>query len=360
MLEKLSIKNFQSHKDSILEFDEGVNTITGTSDHGKSSIFRVLNLICKNKPEGNSFVSNWLLNDKNKLTGDTECSLTCDGKTITRVKGKSNKYFLDNDEFSAFGRDVPEPIEEFLSIDNTNIQHQSDNFYLLNLPSTQVAEELNKLVNLEIIDQSVYNINSKINKIKSDIVFSQTRSNDFLNNLEFYNDIDQRELVLNKLYKKNLKLNEISSDITTLNNSIKKTKEIIDKIKAYDKIIEFERPVTKLSELATQILNVTTKQINLFTLKNKITGFSNKLEKLKIIIELEENYKKHFANTHLLNKYKFDIAQLKKIIESITENQKIYKQTIQEIIKFEEIYNQLFPDVCPLCGLSKNEIHTNC
>ena len=40
MLKKLILKNFQSHSDSELEFDKGINVICGNSDSGKSSIIR--------------------------------------------------------------------------------------------------------------------------------------------------------------------------------------------------------------------------------------------------------------------------------------------------------------------------------
>ncbi|MCK9524299.1 MAG: AAA family ATPase, partial [Limnochordia bacterium] len=38
MIEKLTLKNFQSHKHSELEFAPGLNAIIGQSDSGKSAL----------------------------------------------------------------------------------------------------------------------------------------------------------------------------------------------------------------------------------------------------------------------------------------------------------------------------------
>ncbi len=40
MLDKLIMKNFQSHKETVFNFDKSVNVICGETDSGKSSIER--------------------------------------------------------------------------------------------------------------------------------------------------------------------------------------------------------------------------------------------------------------------------------------------------------------------------------
>ena len=356
MIEKLVLKNFQSHKDTTLEFVEGVNTITGSSDHGKSSVFRALNLICKNKPEGNSFVSHWLLNNKEKLTGNSECILTYNGKKVVRVKGKTNKYYLDDSEYSAFGREVPQPIQDFLNIESTNIQEQSDNFYLLNLPSTQVAEELNKLVNLEIIDESVYNINSKINKLKSDISYTQTRANDFLGSLKFYNDIENRQLLLQKLQNKNNELNYTQKKTMKLVNIIDKVTNIEKTIKSYTKIITYNNNISLLLELINTYQDINHKQAEVISLKNKIRANLQLKQNTTKIISCE-NKLDSLYNLINLNTFQEKILKLSFIISQIKLLNQNYEKIKSNLINTENTYRKIFPDVCPLCGVSKNEIH---
>jgi len=45
MINSLTIQNFQSHKNTTLEFDNGINIIIGQSDSGKTAIIRALNWV---------------------------------------------------------------------------------------------------------------------------------------------------------------------------------------------------------------------------------------------------------------------------------------------------------------------------
>jgi exonuclease SbcC len=47
-IQKLKIKNFQSHHDTEIEFGPGINVITGTSDAGKTSILRAIMFVLYN------------------------------------------------------------------------------------------------------------------------------------------------------------------------------------------------------------------------------------------------------------------------------------------------------------------------
>jgi len=55
VVEKITIKNFQSHEETELQFSSGVNVIVGSSDSGKSAILRALKWVVQNKPSGTAF-----------------------------------------------------------------------------------------------------------------------------------------------------------------------------------------------------------------------------------------------------------------------------------------------------------------
>ena len=82
MIDKISIKNFQSHPNTELELDPGINVITGSSDNGKTSIFRALYWIIYNRPSGNSFISNWIKDEKGNIKKEVTKSL---GKYAPKV-----------------------------------------------------------------------------------------------------------------------------------------------------------------------------------------------------------------------------------------------------------------------------------
>jgi AAA15 family ATPase/GTPase len=128
LIKSVRIRNFQSHKDSELIFNPGVNTIIGTSDQGKSSIFRALNFCITNKPDGTAFVSNWCKNKKGNINSNTDVSIQIDDDTVSRVKGKDNKYILNDKELTAFNKAVPDDVETVFGLTDINIQHQADDF----------------------------------------------------------------------------------------------------------------------------------------------------------------------------------------------------------------------------------------
>lgn len=107
MIKTLRIRNFQSHKDTFIEFDPGVNVITGPNMSGKSAILRAIRLVISNQPGGSEFIS-W---DASK----SEVTLECNDSVITRIKGnRTNEYILDGSTFSGFGRAIPEEISRAL------------------------------------------------------------------------------------------------------------------------------------------------------------------------------------------------------------------------------------------------------
>ena len=114
-LEKIILKNFQSHNYTELDLSRGVNVIVGPSDSGKTAIMRAIRWNLFNEPSGVDFVRE----------GESEVSVTVrfqDGIEITRLRGKSkNQYILrqpEEDEviFEGFGTHVPQEIRETTGI----------------------------------------------------------------------------------------------------------------------------------------------------------------------------------------------------------------------------------------------------
>ncbi len=144
MLQKIEINNFQSHKNSVLEFDKGVNIIVGTSDSGKSSIMRAINKVLRNRPLGDGFCSYW--------GGKTSILLQTENVEIEWTKSNPDAYRLNDTEFKAFGTDVPEEIKQELNMDLVNIQNQHDSSFLISKSPGEVAQHFNKIAHLENIN----------------------------------------------------------------------------------------------------------------------------------------------------------------------------------------------------------------
>lgn len=162
MIKKIRLQNFQSHKDTTFEFANGVNSIIGKTDAGKSACIRALQWVVYNKPAGTSMISHG--------AGKCEVTIWTDDHVIRRVRSdKDNKYFLDNEELSAFGQGVPEAVVEALNMDEINVQSQMDSPFLLTETPGQVGRMLNKKVNLDNIDSSLKSVNSYRKKLNRSV-----------------------------------------------------------------------------------------------------------------------------------------------------------------------------------------------
>ena len=129
MIKKIWLKNFQSHENTHLEFEKGINSIIGNSDSGKTAIIRALLWVFTNRPLGDSIISNWA----DEVAVGVRFS---EGVEIIRRRNKDfNGYILKNRdkqlEFKAIGTDVPEEIRQVINMNSINIQKQFDSPFLL-------------------------------------------------------------------------------------------------------------------------------------------------------------------------------------------------------------------------------------
>ncbi len=168
MLESITL-TFQAHEDVTFDLSQSITTFTGATDQGKSSILRAIRWLALNRPEGDSFIP-W-------GKDYAEVALTVDGRTITRKKGKAaNQYTLDGKEFNALGRgNVPEEIANLLSLTEANFARQLDPPFWFSLTAGEVSRELNGIINLDAIDDTLANIASELRKAKATASVSQER-----------------------------------------------------------------------------------------------------------------------------------------------------------------------------------------
>jgi DNA repair exonuclease SbcCD ATPase subunit len=162
MLEKMRVENFQAHELLDIEFDPLITTIVGPSDVGKSSILRALRWCCLNRPRGDGFIrrGSKRMRVRLKVGGDQE-------GTIRRERGGSeNVYALGKSEYRAFGNDVPESIQRTLNLSELNFVGQHDAAFWFNLSPSEVARQLNKMVDLDSIDRATTSLSQHIRQLR--------------------------------------------------------------------------------------------------------------------------------------------------------------------------------------------------
>lgn len=356
-IKQVKLINFQDHKETTVDFTEGVNLIVGSSDAGKSAILRAINFVFQNDLRGNSFIR----------VGTTECSVTIvfsDGIEITRVKSTDvNNYILkdENEELHVFSKvasTVPEQIQKYLGnppLDDKKrpiaYADQMANLFLVDLNSSDLPRTLSELTGIQHLqtaaetlgknarsyDRSIKERNDKIKKLNDDLVQYQYVDKDYesistiqseLNNLS--NTLDDINKARNFI-KRN---NEISSEAKKINNLSSKYKSLANIKPQVEDLSNLLKSIqTAKTHLAFHIKK--TKEFKSTKLDlDKYSGlcneeFKNKLEgisDLKSNLETAEKY--HNQNTTLLSSIKkvtFDM-------ETEQNNIKNLQNTLDELI----------------------------
>ena len=161
VIKHLIIQNFQAHNHLEIDLGPKITTIVGPSDAGKSAVLRSIKWNMMNFPRGDGFIKD----------GEKVALVTVEGdnRRVTRARGGSeNLYMLDDQEFKAFGNDVPEEIEQFLNVTELNFQGQHDPPFWFSETAGEVSRQLNQIVDLGMIDSSLRGIESILRKSRTE------------------------------------------------------------------------------------------------------------------------------------------------------------------------------------------------
>lgn len=149
MFQLLRVKNFQAHAQRKLDLAHPIVVIVGCSDSGKSAIIRALRWVCRNVPNGDSFIREGAKNATASLSFD-------DGREVVRKRGAGgNLYFVDGTELKSFGVQPPDSVVSALKVADINFQGQHDSPYWFGESNGEVSRQLNAIVNLGIIDETL-------------------------------------------------------------------------------------------------------------------------------------------------------------------------------------------------------------
>lgn len=331
MITKIEINNFQSHKNTVLEFDKGVNVICGESDNGKSAVIRAIRWVVENYPSGTEKInSNWNEDFKKPLS----VKLYTEKGYVERIRDKNrNGYNIckngeEEIKLDAIGRGVPKEVTDFLNVSDVNFQFQLDPPYLITKTSGEASKYLNEIVHLDSIDKIMSIADSDKRQLSSEqkIVEADIKKlEEELKNTEWIDEADN-------LCKRTEKLYEIVNDIQS-----------------------------KQEELSTQINNYEELELS----KVDLTEHNNLIKQIEETVipdtkELEDS----INNYDLYGSQIVDLSEAKKFvndIDSICFNDYIdlensidayiqYNTMIQNnILEIQSLKNS-FPNICPYCG----------
>jgi len=353
MLKSLQIQNYQSHKNTQLEFDPGVNAIIGATDSGKSVILRSLNWIFNNRPSGDAFRSTW--------GGDTVVDIEMEEEIISREKGKENLYTISSQgkqpkEFKAMGQSVPDEIQLLLNIKSINCQFQHDSIFLLSQSPGEIARYLNEIVNLDKIDIALKNIAKQLRGETQNLkqgTFHLSELNEQIQQYDWVNQADGNLIVLENLEKE---INRGQKEVYTLKILIEEVSNINREKEQTEIILDAENFLEKQFIVETEISKIRLSKENLIFLYKELEKIDSHLCSARILADLQPdlNFLLTLDNEIMIesNQY-FKLEDISKEIEDIETQQKELQIKLK---KQEEEFHKLMPSICPLCG---HEVKSN-
>ncbi|MCK9542532.1 MAG: AAA family ATPase [Novosphingobium sp.] len=398
MLKKLTLYNFQSHKDTIVEFSPYVTCFTGLGNHGKSVIIRALQKVIRDEPDGTSFIM-----DSEK---ESSLELETDKGTIKRIVKKGNvsgnNMYIVNDTlpFSNFSKTgIPQEVKELLDISpliifgdlsiDLNFQNQLDLLFLTQgngLPSIR-GKVLGKIINIDEVQKAIQLGATKerqtiqaANRLEGELESKQKE-------LESYNDVDQQEKdvlatkeLMSLILEKEEKLRNIAKKKEEVKNIVSNANKEQTKINYFKKLNEIsfhtllhlQRLLKLLTEVSylqasitfyQKVINLPScsidssyaesliKKINtigtLSILNLQINKASTIVSTINTSIDinrLEEKSKELINLFSLINAHTYISQQISQKNNVVSQISLDYEQSHKE---FENLQREL--RVCPLC-----------
>lgn len=408
MISEIKIHNFQSHPDTHIRLDPGVNVFIGSSDHGKSAVLRAVKWVIDNsiKGKGDSskttkgipYASKWVKTPAGTIKKGKECSVTlCTDKgEVRRFRdSERNGYAFNGKSLEAIGTDVPDEVSDFLNIDTVNIQRQADPPFLISWTSGDVSRFFNKVVKLEAIDQAIHIIDSKKRATSSDIKVTKVAIEQKIASIKEYDWVDKADKLVSDLENLDKKRIRISAEYDTLFGMLEKVYEYQEEIDDTEKILKAESSISAAVSIYNKWKSTGTdanrlKEMYLFAEKcqktlDRTKGIVKAEKLINECVALKNSISKSQEDARklygILDNYKYHEGILKKV-EKLTSESLItklkYLQNLSEKIKseksvvsnLEKTYNRVeglravikekaslirkleekLPDVCPYCN----------
>ena len=352
MIRSIHISNFQSHKESHLDFDNGINVIVGSSNDGKTAILRALNWSLNNRPSGLSLLSYWDRDKKGDPIKGMSCGIVLDDSEIWRVRNSKFNGYTDgvSNTFEAIKTDVPEEISKLFNMSEVNLQKQFDTPFLLSESAAEVARSFNKIINLDIIDKVLsgaerqrWATNHSIDKDEEDLEQIETE-------LKTFGWIESAKSKFGRASIINEKLSKNETDYEEVEVLLNRIAEKLDDLDALPNEEILKKSIDLITSIETFSECLDDKISAFNDLKSYLNKYTNAEDMLGGIPEINiDEYEVLINNTtnlysELENKTNanYDIGSLLSL----------YRVRVSEIDESEEQLKLLLkqmPQVCPMC-----------
>jgi len=394
MISLVRIRNFQSHQNTEIVFEKGVNIIKGQSHSGKSVLIRALLWCFTANLRGDGFRSHFL----KKGVTSVEVEFT-DGTFIGKYKTamKTEYVLVRNEEkttYTAMGGKVPPEITEVIGIPPCALQTQFAGHFLLNESSGAVARTLNSVVGLDVISVITKKANEFYSKKTVSIAQREEKVKEFIEVLkkyeyapEFISQVRTLRIQYNALLASKqdaeyireaiINISEYNKALSQCSRIVSLQSRIESVLELYAEYVQCRKKRQELHELTSQIATydknvkelskypkywATARKINTLVdsynqkvnycieLESLVDDYTECTKKLNDITQILDTLQQKVKNTEsLLTEYDALVEKCYVILDIVEELNKIdtkYKKIIQVIEQTKEELG----GICPLCG----------
>jgi len=347
MIKSIHLRNFQSHKNTKLTFDKGMNAIIGESQAGKSSILKAIDFVRCNKPSKENIFHHGAdrLFVQIEFTDGNKIKLA---KTISKNSTIKSIYTINGVEYKAFGKTPPVEVDELFMMSDINIQRQLDNAFLITETPGEIARQINKVTNLDIATEWIKTLTSKVNEKNAAIKVITSDIENIENNISQYDGVerigelfDQFHIINDKIRHIKKKKSLIQSYLH-LSESIKKINKIKDSLdRLFIEINDINNQLSFLHEKKRLCMTFKKQKVTISKLNNYSENITKQVEDLQNInMEISKRKDKH------------------KLLHMFIEQQKSISYYTNQITKLQNDYNKTLRKAgkCPICFRSTKDI----
>lgn len=304
MIKRITLKNFESHEDSTIEFSDGLNLIIGQSNQGKSSIVRALAMVVANRFDHDSV-----------RTGTEYCSVKVETEkgSVTAERGENTNHWIVETpkyrkEYRNIGLSVPPEVLEILGMGERvrgeikelpNIMFQLEKHYMLSeidgkkTTANAIARMMDEAIGIggmeELIKDIATDFASKKKELSSkNILISELRSR--ILDIDIFED-----------YKKSIEeARAVFEEVDSLNDLHESAKELSSKVESNKSDRQYLESELECSEGIEELSDNMKILVRKFKLLSRILRIINNIKDVKSRLSKSDGLEEIFDSTQTL------------------------------------------------------------
>jgi exonuclease SbcC len=335
---RVHLENFQDHADTVIEFEPGINLVTGSSDAGKSAALRAINFVLHNQPRGDAFIQ----------LGASEARVAIefsDGMTVQRIKGKSRNAVIVNHPNwhepivkDNFGNEYPDEVLEALGrppIDKEqgpiSYAEQMSPLFLVSLSASELPRCLSRLTGIDDFEEASKLLASRSREANKRAKESEQRIGQILKDLVAYDDLDHQLVQLELLEHLAANIEEVASEVSAGESLLARYDLVMQQGKAAYKALQDAKAIADLREEFDPIEQE----------MMRIDEGVDLLERLEALNQQEEQHHSALRRAEAVLGMADDFESLETLIDRISAGQDVLQRYDEVMRKGRSISKEL-------------------